>query len=33
MAAKGETGCISVFDVAPKYLNPKSEEEQRHTLL
>lgn len=33
MSAKGETGCISVFDVAPKYLNPKSEEEQRHTLL
>ena len=33
MAAKGERGCISVFDVAPKYLNPKSEEEQRHTLL
>jgi len=33
MAAKGESGCISVFDVAPKYLNPKSEEEQRHTLL
>ncbi len=33
MANKGETGCITVFDVAPKYLNPKSEEEQRHTLL
>ena len=33
MAKKGETGCITVFDVAPKYLNPKSEEEQRHTLL
>jgi diaminopimelate dehydrogenase len=33
MAQKGETGCITVFDVAPKYLSPKSEEEQRHTLL
>ncbi|ETP72414.1 diaminopimelate dehydrogenase [Lachnospiraceae bacterium JC7] len=33
MAKKGEKGCITVFDVAPKYLNPKSEEEQRHTLL
>lgn len=33
MAKKGETGCITVFDVAPKYLSPKSEEEQRHTLL
>ncbi len=33
MSKKGETGCITVFDVAPKYLNPKSEEEQRHTLL
>ena len=33
MANKGETGCITVFDVAPKYLNPKSEEVQRHTLL
>ena len=33
MANKGETGCITVFDVAPKYLSPKSEEEQRHTLL
>nr|WP_330364949.1 diaminopimelate dehydrogenase [Oribacterium sp. NK2B42] len=33
MAKKGEKGCITVFDVAPAYLNPKTPEEQRHTLL
>lgn len=33
MAKEGQKGCITVFDVAPKYLNPKSFEEQRRTLL
>ncbi len=33
MSQEGQTGAITVFDVAPKYLNPKSPEEQRHTLL
>jgi diaminopimelate dehydrogenase len=33
LGKEGKTGCITVFDVAPKYLNPKSAEEQRHTLL
>ncbi len=33
MAEAGETGCITVFDVAPKYLSPKTPEEQRKKLL
>ena len=33
MNAGGESGCISVFDVAPKYLCPLSEDEQRAHLL
>lgn len=33
LAKEGNKGCITVFDVAPKYLNPKSFEEQRKTLL
>lgn len=33
MAKEGFQGGITVFDVAPKYLSPKSPEEQRHTLL
>lgn len=33
MAAEGFRGAVTVFDVAPKYLSPKSPEEQRHSLL
>lgn len=33
MAAEGSMGCISVFDVAPKYLHPADYEEQRRHLL
>ncbi len=33
MAKEGKTGAITVFDVAPKYFSPLSEEEQRKTLL
>lgn len=33
MRAEGKTGAITVFDVAPKYLCPLSEEEQRKQLL
>ena len=31
--AQGEAGCVSVFDIAPKYLCPLSEDEQRAHLL
>ena len=33
MNAGGESGCVSVFDIAPKYLCPLSEDEQRAHLL
>lgn len=33
MAAKGERGCKTVFDIPPAYLSPLSEEDLRRTLL
>ena len=33
MANEGQTGCKTVFDVAPAYLSPKSGEELRKTML
>lgn len=33
MAARGETGCRTVFDIAPADLSPLSREEQRRTML
>ena len=33
MAAEGQTGCRTVFDVAPSYLSPLSGEELRSHLL
>ena len=33
MAKEGKTGAITVFDVAPKYFSPLSDEEQRKKLL
>ncbi len=33
MAKEGQTGCKTVFDVAPAYLSPKSGEELRKTML
>ena len=30
---EGKTGAVTAFDVAPKYLCPLSEAEQRRTLL
>ncbi|MBE7010519.1 MAG: diaminopimelate dehydrogenase [Ruminococcaceae bacterium] len=33
MQAEGQTGCKTVFDVAPAYLSPKSPEELRKTIL
>ena len=33
LSAKGEAGCVTVFDIAPKYLCPLSEDEQRAHLL
>jgi diaminopimelate dehydrogenase len=33
MAGRGETGCRTVFDVAPADLSPLSREEQRRTML
>ncbi len=33
LAKEGQTGCRTVFDIAPKYLSPKSEDELRRTTL
>ncbi len=33
MAAEGQTGCVTVFDVAPKYLSPESDEYLRAHML
>ncbi len=33
MADRGETGCLTVFDIAPADLSPLSREEQRRTML
>jgi len=33
MKREGKTGCITVFDVPPAYLSPKSAEELRKELL
>lgn len=33
MAKEGKTGCITIFDIAPAYLSPKSGEELRRTML
>ena len=33
LAQEGQTGCKTVFDIAPKYLSPKSNEELRRELL
>lgn len=33
MAKEGRTGCITIFDIAPAYLSPKSGEELRSTML
>ena len=33
MAAEGQTGCVTVFDVAPKYLSPESNEYLRAHML
>ena len=33
MAAEGQTGCKTVFDIPPAYLSPKSAEELRATML
>ena len=33
MHAEGKSGAVTVFDIAPKYLSPLSEEEQRKQLL
>lgn len=33
MAKEGRTGCITIFDIAPAYLSPKSGEELRRTML
>ena len=33
MAQEGQTGCKTVFDIAPAYLSPKSGEELRAALL
>ena len=33
MHKEGQTGAVTVFDVAPKYLCPLSDEEQRKELL
>ncbi|MBQ3390268.1 MAG: diaminopimelate dehydrogenase [Firmicutes bacterium] len=33
MASEGKTGCVTVFDIAPKYLSPESDEYQRAHML
>ena len=33
LAKEGQSGCKTVFDIAPAYLSPKSEEELRAELL
>lgn len=33
LSCEGQTGCRTVFDIAPAYLSPKSGEELRHMLL
>ena len=33
LAQEGQTGCKTVFDIAPKYLSIKSSEELRNTML
>lgn len=33
IAKEGRTGCITIFDIAPAYLSPKSGEELRRTML
>lgn len=33
MAQEGQTGCKTVFDIAPAYLSPKTGEELRASLL
>ena len=33
MASEGQTGCVTVFDVAPKYLSPESEDYLRAHML
>lgn len=33
LAKEGRKGAVTVFDIAPKYLSPLSEEEQRKQLL
>ncbi len=33
IAKEGRTGCITIFDIAPAYLSPKSGEELRSTML
>ena len=33
MSKEGQSGCKTVFDVAPAYLSPKSGEELRKTML
>ena len=33
LAKEGKTGAVTAFDIAPKYLSPLSEEEQRKLLL
>ena len=33
LAAEGQTGCKTIFDVAPSYLSPLSAEELRAKLL
>ena len=33
LSKEGQTGCRTVFDIAPKYLSPKSDEELRRTML
>ena len=33
MAAEGQTGCKTMFDIAPAYLSPKSGEELRASML
>ena len=33
LAMEGQSGCKTVFDIAPAYLSPKSGEELRKTML
>ncbi len=33
LAAEGQSGCRTVFDIAPAYLSPKSGEELRASML